>query len=265
MRIVRYLNSSGDERLATQVGEGIYRRLSGSLFGGDLKETDEQVEPSRLLAPLEPRQIMCIGLNYRAHAEETGKDIPEHPVLFMKNVGSVIGPEEEIIRPAGGYSEQVDFECELAVVIGRDCTDVKPEDALQHVLGYTCANDVSARDWQKLWGGGQWSRAKSFNTFCPLGPCLVTTDEIPDPAALSVQLRLNGEVMQEGATSDMIFSVPELIAFLSRSATLPAGTVILTGTPPGIGMARDPQVFLQPGDRVEVEISGVGVLRNPVK
>lgn len=263
MKIIRFLDDSGNEGLASQGADGSCRRLTGTLFGA-LRETRQRVEPVRVLAPLRPTQIICIGLNYRAHAEETGAPIPEHPVVFMKNIGSVCSPGDSILLPSGDYSKEVDYECELAVVIGRDCVDVRRDDALQYVYGYTCGNDVSARDWQKSRSGGQWCRAKSFDTFCPLGPCLVTSDEIPDPNALSIQTRLNGEVVQQSSTSDMIFDVAELIAFLSRSATLPAGTVILTGTPPGVGMARTPPLWLRDGDQVEVEISGIGTLSNNV-
>jgi 2-keto-4-pentenoate hydratase/2-oxohepta-3-ene-1,7-dioic acid hydratase in catechol pathway len=161
-------------------------------------------------------------------------------------------------------SQEVDYECELAVVIGRRCKNVPKESALDYVLGYTCANDVSARDWQGKWGGSQWCRGKTFDTFAPLGPCLVLKDEIPDPSALKIRTVLNGQVMQDWNTGDMIFDVPTLIAFLSGSTTLLPGTVILTGTPHGVGFARKPPVFLQPGDSVTIEIDRIGALTNPV-
>jgi 2-keto-4-pentenoate hydratase/2-oxohepta-3-ene-1,7-dioic acid hydratase in catechol pathway len=162
------------------------------------------------------------------------------------------------------HSDQVDYECELAVVIGRECKNVPVEDALDYVLGYTCANDVSARDWQKFQGGGQWIKGKSFDTFCPLGPILLTADRIPNPQILPIRTILNGEIRQESYTGDMIFSVAELIAFLSGSTTLLPGTVILTGTPPGVGVAANPQRFLKPGDEVVIEITGIGRLKNSV-
>jgi 2-keto-4-pentenoate hydratase/2-oxohepta-3-ene-1,7-dioic acid hydratase in catechol pathway len=208
--------------------------------------------------------VLCIGLNYRQHALETKAPLPTWPVLFMKTISSVQHPGEPIVLPRWMRSGKVDFEGELAVVIGRACKNVARADALEYVLGYTCANDVSARDWQKEGGGSQWCRGKSFDTFCPLGPCLVTADEIPDPSALRVRTTVSGEVMQDCATSDMIFDVPALIEFLSGSTTLLPGTVILTGTPHGVGVARTPPRFLQPGDRVSVEISGIGALENPV-
>ena len=174
-------------------------------------------------------------------------------------------PGASIYIPRTPVSTQVDYEGELAVVIGTTCKNVSREKALDHVLGYTCANDVSARDWQKQWGGGQWCRGKSFDTFAPLGPYLVTPDEIPNPNALEIATRVNGEVLQQSNTADMIFDVPALIEFLSGETTLAAGTVILTGTPSGVGLGRTPQRWLQPGDRVEIEIEGIGVLENGVE
>jgi 2-keto-4-pentenoate hydratase/2-oxohepta-3-ene-1,7-dioic acid hydratase in catechol pathway len=219
----------------------------------------------KLLAPLNPTAILCIGLNYRKHAEETGAPLPEFPVLFMKNPAAVQNPGDPIELPQHLKSEQVDWECELAVVIGKKCKNVSKDKALEHVLGYTCGNDISARDWQKKWGGGQWSRGKSFDTFCPLGPAIVTRDELKDPQALTLRTLVNGEVRQESHTRDMIFDVATLVAFLSGSTTLLPGTVILTGTPSGVGAGMKPPVFLKAGDEVVVAIEGIGELRNPVK
>ncbi len=174
-------------------------------------------------------------------------------------------PGDPILIPTHLASKEVDYECELAVVIKKACKNVSRRDALRFVLGFTCANDVSARDWQKKKGGGQWSRGKSFDTFCPLGPCLVTADEIPDPSGLAIRTILNGETVQDCNTGDMIFDVPALIEFLSGSTTLPAGTVILTGTPHGVGMAAVPPRWLAPGDTVSVEIDKIGILTNPVQ
>jgi 2-keto-4-pentenoate hydratase/2-oxohepta-3-ene-1,7-dioic acid hydratase in catechol pathway len=185
-------------------------------------------------------------------------------VLFLKNSGAVQNPGDPIVLPRRLRSDEVDYECELAVVIGRTCHNVARADALSHVLGYTCANDVSARDWQRQGGGGQWCRGKTFATFCPLGPAIVTTDEIADPGTLSIRTVLNGAVMQDWNTSDMIFDVPRLIEFLSASMVLRPGTVILTGTPHGVGVARTPPVFLRPGDTVTIEIERIGSLTNPV-
>jgi len=238
-------------------------RLEGDIYG-DFHQTDERLKPIRRLAPVVPTAIYGIGLNYREHAAEMNADLPEHPVVFMKSPGSVQDPDSPIILPRHLHSDQVDYECELAAVIGRRCKNVPVGDALDYVLGYTCANDVSARDWQKFHGGGQWVKGKSFDTFCPLGPVLVTADRIPDPQILPIRTILNGEIRQESFTGDMIFSVAELIAFLSGSTTLHPGTVILTGTPPGVGTASNPPRFLKTGDEVAVEITGIGCLHNPV-
>lgn len=239
------------------------RRIAGDLFGAH-RVTDEVVVPGSLLAPVEPRAILCVGLNYRRHAAETGAQIPAHPVLFMKQPGAAQHPGGPIEIPTHLASAKVDFEGELAVVIGRPCKNASRARALDYVLGYTGANDVSARDWQKDFGGGQWCRGKTFDTFAPLGPCLVTTDEIPDPAALRLRTFVNGETMQDSSVGDLIFDVPALIEFLSGSTTLAPGTVILTGTPAGVGMARHPPRWLRPGDEVTVEIDGIGRLTNPV-
>ena len=265
MKIVRYVDSLGLHHHAQRHADGRLEPLQGDLFG-DLVPTGETAAAAAILAPLEPRAILCIGLNYRRHAAETGAAIPEYPVLFMKSPGAVQHPEAPILLPTTLASHQVDYEGELAVVIGRTCRNVSHAEALDVVVGYTCANDVSARDWQKQQrlGGGQWCRGKSFDSFAPLGPCLVTADDIPDPQALTLRTRLNGATVQEASTADMIFPVAAIIEFLSASTTLQAGTVILTGTPSGVGMAADPPRWLKPGDTVEVEIEGIGVLRNRV-
>jgi 2-keto-4-pentenoate hydratase/2-oxohepta-3-ene-1,7-dioic acid hydratase in catechol pathway len=221
-------------------------------------------DAQKLLAPVVPTAIWCIGLNYRQHAAETHAKIPEYPILFAKGLNAVQNPGDPIEIPTRLRSDEVDYEGELAVVIGKTCKNVRRQDALNYVLGYTAANDVSARDWQKNRGGGQWCRGKTFDTFCPLGPCLVTPDEIPNPNALRLRTLLNGEVMQDSNTNDMIFDVPALIEFLSGSTTLLPGTVILTGTPQGVGMARNPPVWLKPGDTITVEVEKIGQLTNPV-
>ncbi len=208
----------------------------------------------KLLAPIRPSSIICIGLNYRRHAAESNAAIPEFPVMFVKGINTLQNPGDPIEIPTFLRSEEVDYECELAVVIGKKGKNIAKEKALDHVLGYTCANDVSSRDWQLKKGGGQWCRGKFFDTFCPLGPCLVTTDEIPEPNALKISTTLNGVVMQDWNTNDMIFDIPTLIAFLSGSTTLLPGTVILTGTPHGVGMAQKPPRWLRPGDAVTIEI-----------
>jgi 2-keto-4-pentenoate hydratase/2-oxohepta-3-ene-1,7-dioic acid hydratase in catechol pathway len=231
---------------------------------GQLDATNEPVQVAALLAPVAPPTIYCVGLNYRKHAEETGAKIPEHPVIFMKSATALQAADGPIVLPRHLRSDQVDFEGELAVIISRDCKNVSRRDALNYVRGYTIANDVSARDWQKTWGGSQWCRGKTFDTFCPLGPALVTIDEIPDPQNLELTTRVNGAVMQQSNTRDMIFSVATIIEFLSGSTTLAANTLILTGTPAGVGMGRNPPVYLRAGDTVEIEIERLGALRNPV-
>ena len=262
MKIIR-CQSAGQVRLGRLHDDGRTTTLEGDVFGL-LHDTAEPLGVDKLLAPLDPRDILCIGLNYRQHAAETGVEPPRHPVLFFKNSGSVQNPGDQIRLPRRLRSDRVDYEGELAVVIGRTCHNVGRREALDFVLGYTCSNDVSARDWQKQGGGGQWCRGKSFATFCPLGPVLVTPDEIPDPNSLRIRTFLNGSMLQDGNTDDMIFDVPTLIEFLSASTVLQPGTVILTGTPSGVGMARKPPVFLQPGDSVTVEIERIGSLTNPV-
>ena len=217
----------------------------------------------RLLAPIPlPGKVICIGLNYRDHAAESGVDIPSEPVCFSKFSSAVIGPEAKIELPPS--SRQVDYEAELVVVIGRSGREIPLEKGLDYVAGYMNGNDVSARDWQLGRPGGQWLLGKTPDTFAPQGPYLVTADEIPDPESLRVQLRLNGETMQDSNTSQLIFGIDRLICHLSALFTLSPGDVIFTGTPPGVGMARKPPVFLKPGDVVEVEIDGLGILRNPV-
>lgn len=262
MKIIR-CESAGQVRLGRRHDDGRTTDLEGDLCGL-LRDTGKPLVVDRLLAPLEPRDILCIGLNYRQHAAETGVEPPDHPVLFLKASGSVQNPGGDIVLPRRLRSDRVDYEGELAVVIGRTCHNVSRQEALDYVLGYTCGNDVSARDWQKQGGGGQWCRGKSFASFCPLGPALVTADEISEPNSLAIKTLVNGVVLQDGTTADMIFDVPTLIEFLSASTVLRPGTVILTGTPAGVGMARTPPVFLQPGDTVTVEIERIGRLTNPV-
>lgn len=263
MKIVRFLHQ-GAPRFGALRDDRSVELLDGDPYLG-LRPTGETVVVDRFLAPIEPRTIVGIGLNYRHHAAESGAKVPSYPIVFYKNPSAASGPGDPIVLPKTLRSEKVDYECELAVVIGRTMRDVPAERALDYVLGYTAANDVSARDWQLEWGGGQWSRAKSFDGFCPLGPVLVTTDEIPDPGTLGLATRVNGETVQDWTTSDMIFDVPTILAFLCADTTLLPGTVILTGTPHGVGMAAKPPRWLKPGDRVEVEIERIGVLENVVQ
>lgn len=265
MKIARLLLPSGEKVYAEALGDRLRRLHGGDPFSG-LESTEDWIEPEgcRWLPPTEPSCLIGIGLNYRRHADETGGKYPEWPIVFLKMPSAACGHLSPIELPRALRSDEVDYEAELAVVIARDAKNVSVENALDYVLGYTCANDVSARDWQLHRPGRQWCRGKSFDTFCPLGPFLVTPDEVPDPQALRLSATVSGERLQDWTTSDMIFSVAEQIAFLSASTTLPAGSVILTGTPHGVGMAATPPRFLVPGDVVEIEIEGIGKLVNPV-
>jgi 2-keto-4-pentenoate hydratase/2-oxohepta-3-ene-1,7-dioic acid hydratase in catechol pathway len=258
MKILRFEDSTGATHYGIETPDGTVK-ASGDLFTG-LTPTAEKADVARLLAPFVPVNILCIGLNYKRHAEESGMAVPERPVLFIKPTSTLANPDQEILYPP---SEEFDYECELGVVIGKACKDVSEEDALDYVLGYTCVNDLSARDWQlKL--DKQWARGKSFDTFCPIGPCLVTTDEIPDPNDLQIQTRISGETLQNSHTSDMIFNVKTIISYLSEGTTLLPGTLILTGTPEGVGMGRTPNRWLKPYDVCEIEIEKIGVLRNTI-
>jgi 2-keto-4-pentenoate hydratase/2-oxohepta-3-ene-1,7-dioic acid hydratase in catechol pathway len=264
MRIIRFLDKNGAERYGSLIEGHRAELLVGSPTTG-FQRTGDPIEVSKLLAPIRPTVILAIGLNYRHHAEESGAKIPEYPILFVKTPNTLQNPGDPILLPTALASNEVDYECELAVVIGKTCKNVSRSNALECVLGYTCANDVSARDWQVRRSGGQWCRGKSFDTFCPLGPEIVTADEIPNPNSLNIKTLLNGEEVQSWNTDDMIFDVPTLIEFLSGSTTLEAGTVILTGTPHGVGMARKPPLWLKAGDTVSIEIEKIGTLTNPVE
>jgi 2-keto-4-pentenoate hydratase/2-oxohepta-3-ene-1,7-dioic acid hydratase in catechol pathway len=215
-----------------------------------------------VLGPPVPRpgKIICVGLNYKDHAAESNMPVPKSPVTFSKYVTSITAPGGPIVLPAA--SSQVDYEAELAVVIGRRAKHVTLEGAWEYVLGYTNLNDVSARDLQ--FADGQWQRGKSCDTFAPIGPAIVTRDAAGDPHKLRIQLRLNGQTMQDSSTNQLIFGIDHVVSFLSQTVTLEPGDVIATGTPPGVGFARKPPVFLRPGDVVEVEVEGLGVLSNPV-
>jgi 2-keto-4-pentenoate hydratase/2-oxohepta-3-ene-1,7-dioic acid hydratase in catechol pathway len=263
MKIIRFLDDEGIERLGSLQPDGTAETLLGSIFGS-LEPTGETAKISKLLAPIVPTSILAIGLNYLRHAEESGAKPPAYPILFVKTPNTLQNPGDPIVLPTHLKSDEVDYECELAVVIGKTCKNVSRDDAMSYVLGYTCANDVSARDWQIKRGGSQWTRGKCFDTFCPLGPAIVTSDEIPNPNSLGIKTILNGVEVQSWNTDDMIFDVPALIEFLSGSTTLSPGTVIITGTPHGVGMGRNPQVWLKPGDTVSIEIEKIGTLTNPV-
>jgi 2-keto-4-pentenoate hydratase/2-oxohepta-3-ene-1,7-dioic acid hydratase in catechol pathway len=262
MRLIRHLSPAGPAYAALQA-DGSAREIAGDVFG-DHRLSDRVIMPGKLLAPVAPPNILGIGLNYRRHAAEGGKPVPVRPMWFMKNTAAVQHPGDPIELPRTVPSEKVDYEGELAVVIGRACRNATPASALGHVLGYTVANDVSARDWQFELGGGQFCHGKSYDTFCPLGPVLVTADELANPNSLRLVTRVNGEVRQDWTTADMVFDVATLIVFLSGSRTLLPGTVILTGSPHGVGYARTPPVWLRAGDTVSVEIEKIGTLTNPV-
>jgi len=208
-----------------------------------------------------PSKIVCIGLNYADHARETGAKIPDEPIIFFKATTALCGPNDDLVLPRG--SVKTDWEVELAVVIGRRARYVSVQEAAAHVAGYALHNDYSERQDQ-LERGGQWSKGKSQDTFAPLGPWLVTADEVPDPGALAIRLRLNAQLMQDSSTREFVFDVGQLVAFIAETITLEPGDVVLTGTPPGVGFARRPPVFLSPGDVVDVEIGPLGVLSNPV-
>jgi 2-keto-4-pentenoate hydratase/2-oxohepta-3-ene-1,7-dioic acid hydratase in catechol pathway len=283
MRLATILTSQGP-RPAVQVGDRFIdlqatdpllpSSLKGLLSGGSqsleralaaakkpgAKSYDQSV---KLLPPIpDPEKIICLGLNYRDHAAESGVPIPKDPVLFSKYPTALIGQGDAIVLPA--ISQEVDYEAELVIVVGRSGRHIRPEEALQYVAGYTVGHDVSARDWQLKKDGKQWMAGKTFDTFAPIGPVLVTADEVPDPHNLPIRLRLNGQIMQDSNTREMIFDVKTIIAHLSKIFTLHPGDLIFTGTPPGVGMARRPPVYLKAGDVVEVEIDGLGLLRNPV-
>jgi 2-keto-4-pentenoate hydratase/2-oxohepta-3-ene-1,7-dioic acid hydratase in catechol pathway len=235
-------------------------RARAALRGGVVRHDPAQV---RLLAPVpDPPKIICIGLNYRDHAAESGVPAPSEPVLFSKYPTALIGHRDAIVLPR--VSREVDYEAELVVVIGRGGRHIPRDRAFEHVGGYAVGHDVSARDWQLNKPGKQWMAGKTFDTFAPIGPAVVTPDEVPDPHNLGIRLRLNLETMQNSSTSQLIFRVDELIAYISQIFTLEPGDLIFTGTPPGVGMARKPPVWLKPGDQVEVEIDRLGTLSNSV-
>ena len=260
MKIMRFLDETGRVRYGVPTGSRRARLILGDLFE-DYAVSDREVGVLKTIAPVDPPNILAIGLNYKRHADETGAAYPDHPLVFIKATTTLTAPGAPIILPAEAPDE-VDYEAELAIIIGKTCKHVLEKDVQDVILGYTCANDVSARDCQKRLDK-QWARAKSFDTFCPLGPVIVTPDEV-DGDNIAVRSILNDKVMQDSNTNDMIFPVRQLVSYLSRQFTLLAGTVILTGTPSGVGMARTPAVYLRDGDTISVELGGIGRLSNPV-
>ena len=264
MKIARVVDSANRIVYAAKQEDGRLLRVEtdGPLRFG--KTTQEEVTAVRWLPPVEPRAIICIGANYTAHIKEMGHEPPKYPVVFMKNPAAALGHLEDIHIPQV-CGDEVDYEGELALVIGKKCRNATQEKAMAYVIGYTAANDVSARLWQLEKGGSQWCRGKGFDNFAPLGPFLITTDEITDPDNLAIETRLNGKTVQKDNTANMLFSVATLISFLSQDTTLLAGTVIFTGTPQGIGWTRKPRSLLQRGDTITIEIEGIGQLSNPVE
>lgn len=264
MKIIRYEEPSGKIGYAAEQEGGKYLRIEGDALN-EFEVTQEAANVRRVLAPVLPKMIWCIGQNYRKHANELGMAIPEYPVVFAKGPNTVQDPGEPIWLPDGAQSSEIDYEAELVVVIGKACKDVSRERALEYLAGFTCGNDVSSRDWQLKKGGSQWCRGKSFDSFAPMGPCLVTPDEVSDPGILRIQSIVNGRIMQDSNTSDMIHDVPALVAFLSQSTGLLPGTVIFTGTPSGVGMAQKPPLWLKDGDEVTIAIEKIGTLTNRVR
>lgn len=262
MKIIRYLDDQNKIFYGVYAADDRIYKLDG--FPGDFVLTEELAHPKHLLSPIPPVTIYGIGLNYEDHAKEAGLLKPDYPVVFLKPTGSVQNPGMPIVLPRYLRSDKVDYEGELAVIIGSVCKNVSKRDALKCVWGYTCAMDISARDWQTTKGGGQFCRGKAFDTFCPLGPCMTTADQIKDPNNLSIKTYLNGKLMQDSNTKHMLFNVATIIEFLSGSTTLYPGTVILTGTPSGVGSAQKPPRYLAPGDKLEVEIEHIGRMICPV-
>ena len=264
MKIIRYREPSGEIHFAAEQPDGRHAKIRGDIFEA-FEVTNEPALVTKLLAPVVPPMIWCIGLNYRQHTAEVQMKLPDYPVVFAKGPNCLAGPQDPILIPTHARGVEIDYEAELVIVIGRTCRNVTRQDALSYVAGYTCGNDVGSRDWQLKLGGGQWCRGKSFDTFAPLGPCMVTRDSLANPGALRIQTILNGRTMQDGNTRDMIFDVSALVAFLSASTTLAPGTVIMTGTPAGVGMGRTPPVWMKTGDEVSVIVEGIGTLTNPVR
>ena len=249
-----------DMRTFLEAGDAARSKAEAVVAGGEATISAGDVQ---ILAPIaNPEKLICIGLNYADHAAESGMDIPSEPIVFSKYASTIIGPSDTIKLPPS--SNEPDYEVELVVVIGKSGFNISEADAISHVAGYTVGHDVSARDYQLQKPGGQWMLGKTFDTFAPIGPDLVTADEISDPHNLPIRCILNGETVQDSNTKQLIFKVPELIAYLSHVFTLSPGDLIFTGTPPGVGMARTPQLWLKAGDHVACEIDGIGRLENAV-
>lgn len=265
MRIVSYRRDDGAVRAGVIEGDGpaaVVRDAGAEVWSATPGPVAARLDEIDLLAPVpRPGKVVCVGRNYAEHAAETGSAVPERPELFAMWANAVIGPGEPIVHPE--ITSMLDYEGELVVVIGRTARGVDEARALDHVLGYTCGNDVSARDLQ--FGDTQWIRGKALDTFAPTGPCIVTTDEIPDPQALRIRTEVNGEVRQDDTTANMIFPVTRILAFITEAITLDPGDIVFTGTPPGVGVGMQPPQLLARGDVVRVTIDGIGTLENPVR
>ncbi len=263
MKWGRVISEQGNIVYVTIADDNHLYELEGNPLCYSLRMTDRKVIPQKWLPPIYAPAILCIGLNYRGHAKETQKPIPEYPVVFMKNPSALTGHQEPIKIPRVCRYE-VDYEGELVIIIKSDALNVKAEEASQYIAGFTIGNDVSARKWQMELGGGQWVRGKSFDTFAPVGPFVLPVEDINSHQSFQITTKVNQQIVQSGNTSDMIFSPYELVSFLSQDTTLKAGTLIFTGTPAGVGWARSPKITLKSGDIVEIEISSIGTLRNSV-
>jgi 2-keto-4-pentenoate hydratase/2-oxohepta-3-ene-1,7-dioic acid hydratase in catechol pathway len=264
MKLIRFISQSNETcyGVVESQDDQTAHLINGSIYDEFLVSPETAII-KKILPPVVPPNIIGIGLNYAKHAEETGIHRPEIPVMFLKATSSLIAHGAPILLPKAGANE-VDYEAELAIVIGKPAKNTPLDEVEDVILGYCCANDVSARDWQIKKQKKQWARGKSFDTFCPLGPYLVTKDEISNPNNLQIQTKINGTIYQNSNTSDMIFQVSHLVSHLSQSMTLLPGTVILTGTPSGVGFTRQPSVFLKEGDQITISIEKIGQLSNPV-
>ena len=264
MRIVSYRRDDGQVRFGIVDGSSVVdagTHLDAIHAGGDSGATVGSIDEVGLLAPIpKPGKVICVGRNYAEHAAETGSAVPDRPQLFAKFPNAIVGPHDDVIHPA--ITDALDYEAELVAVIGTRATRVSEVRALDVVLGYTCGNDISARDLQ--FGDTQWLRGKSLDTFAPMGPWIVTADEIPDPQSLAIRCVVNGETRQDDTTANMVFSVARIIAFVTEAITLEPGDVIFTGTPPGVGFGMDPKQFLTVGDHVRVEIDAIGALEHRI-
>lgn len=263
MKWGRVINEHGDIIYITIAEDNNLYELEGNPFDNSLHITDKKILLHKWLPPVDTPAILCIGLNYKEHAKETNKPIPEYPVVFMKNPSAITSHLEPIKIPEVCNNE-VDYEGELAIIIKSDVKNITIDEAHNYIMGFTIGNDVSARRWQMELGGGQWVRGKSFDTFAPVGPFVLPMSDIKNTDSFQITTKVNRQIMQTGNTSDMIFSPSELVSFLSQDTTLKAGTLIFTGTPPGVGWARSPKITLSKGDIVEIEISSIGTLKNTV-